>query len=102
MAAEVKKESMRIKRIKSIDTALRIFYTYPEIGSAEIKELFGPLGDSTLRRYKKPVEIRQSELKIVVSRRFAINTKVAFEVWGIDVTDLEERREKLKKLGLSA
>lgn len=29
-----------------------------------------------------------------------INTKTAFEIWGIDVTDLENRRNKLKELSL--
>ena len=29
-----------------------------------------------------------------------INTTVAFDVWGIDINDLEKRRKKLKTLEL--
>ena len=32
---------MKVKRITDIDTALYIYYRYPEIGNKEIKELFG-------------------------------------------------------------
>ena len=93
---------MKFKRPVNIDTALRIYYTYPEIGNAEIKELFGPISSRTAVRYKEAVKEEQTKNNIYTSQQFTVNTEIAYKVWGIDVEDLEKRRDKLKKLGLSA
>lgn len=94
---------MKVKRIRDIETALRIFYTYPEIGNVEIRELFEPpTSSTTITRYKDAVKIEQAEQGVKTSQQFTVNTELAYKVWGIDVKDLEKRRDKLKKLGLSA
>ena len=93
---------MKVKRITDIDTALYINYRYPEIGNKEIKELFGGLGSAALTKYKKAVQGEQIKQNVKTSQLYTINTEVAYEVWGIDVAELEKRRDKLKKLGLSA
>lgn len=93
---------MKVKRITDIDTALYIYYLYPEIGNKEIKELFGGLGSAALTKYKKAVQGEQIKQNVKTSQLYTINTEVAYEVWGIDVAELEKRRDKLKKLGLSA
>lgn len=93
---------MKVKRIVDIDTALYIYYLYPEIGNKEIKELFGGLGSAALTKYKKAVQEEQIKQDVKTSQLHTINTEVAYEVWGIDVAELEKRRDKLKKLGLSA
>ncbi len=92
--------NMKVKPFKDIDTALRIYYTYPEIGNKEIKELFGELGGSTISNYKKAVRKVQAERGVLTAQRNTVNTEVAYEVWRIDVKDLEQRREKLIRLGL--
>ena len=79
-----------------------IYYRYPEIGNKEIKELFGGLGSATLTKYKKAVQEEQIKQNVKTSQLYTINTEMAYEVWGIDVAELEKRRDKLKKLGLSA
>lgn len=91
---------MRVKPFKDIDTALRIYYTYPEIGNKEIKELFGVSNTRTLARYKKDVRQAQTERGVLTSQMHTVNTEVAYTVWGIDVIDLEKRRNKLRELGL--
>ena len=93
---------MKVKRIVDIDTASYIYYRYPEIGNKEIKELFGGLGSAALTKYKKAVQEEQIKQDVKTSQLHTINTEVAYEVWGIDVAELEKRRDKLKKLGLSA
>ena len=93
---------MKVKRIADIDTALYIYYRYHEIGNEEIKELFGGLGSATLTKYKKAVQEEQIKQNVKTSQLYTINPEVAYEVWGIDVAELEKRRDKLKKLGLSA
>ena len=91
---------MKLKPFKDINTALRIYYTYPEISNKEIKELFGELGGSTISNYKKAVRDVQVERNVKTSQRNTVNTEVAYDVWGIDVKDLERRRDKLMLLGL--
>lgn len=93
---------MKFKAPVNIDTALRIYYQYPEIGNKEIRELFGSIGNSTISTYKKAVQKVQAEKNVMTSQICTINTEVAYEVWGINVEDLERRRDKLKALGLSA
>ena len=90
----------RAVKITDIDTALRIYYTYPELTSREINQLFGKLAPSTITRYKSVVKNEQRKRAIKTSLSNSINTRIAYDVWGIDVADLEERRNKLIKLGL--
>ncbi len=92
---------MKAKPITSIDTALYIYYAYPEIGNKEIKKLFGLKDNSTVTRYKKAVQEVQAERNVKTSQMYTVNTDVAYEVWGIDVKSLEHRRKRLKDLGLS-
>lgn len=100
-----KKSEIRINapcRIASIETALRIYYVYPELQNPQLCELFGrQLGSSTLSKYKKIIRDRQRQLDIKTSMPHAVNTAVAYEVFGIDVDDLEKRQAKLQKLGLT-
>lgn len=93
---------MKFRSPADIDTALRIYYTYPEIGNKEIKELFGKIGPNTITKYKKAVQEVQAEREQLTAQSYTVNTELAYEVWGIDVDDLERRRKKLKELGLSA
>ncbi|MBP3360061.1 MAG: hypothetical protein J6N52_04345 [Clostridia bacterium] len=91
---------MRVKRITSIDTALRIYYMFTEIGNKEIRELFGIKAQDCLVRYKEEVRKQQAAEGVLTNCAHTVNTRIAYKVWGIDVEDLEKRRSKLKKLGL--
>ena len=92
---------MKVKAFQSIDTALKIFYTYPEIGNKQLRELFGEnTSSATIERYKKAVREKQAERNILTNGCYTINTEVAYEVFGIDISDLERRRSKLIKLGM--
>ena len=93
---------MKILPIKDIDTAVRIYYAFPEIGNKEIRELFGNICSSTISKYKKAVQDVQTKNNIVTAGLNTVDTETAFTVWGLDIKDLERRRKKLKELGLSA
>jgi len=91
---------MNIPKIISIDEALKIYYINSEIGNKEILSLFGRLSSATVAKLKKLVKeemINQGKFSYGLNK---INTSVAFDVWGIDVIDLERRRKKLKALEL--
>lgn len=92
---------MKRAQTADIDTVLRIYYTYPEISTAQVKEIFPSVSSSTLTNYKKHVKMEMAKKGVKVATRNAIDTETAFKVWGIDVQNLEKRRAKLKKLGLS-
>lgn len=89
-----------IPQITGIDEALRIFYTHSEIGNKEISLLFGKLSSATLARLKKAVKAEMASRDKFSYGMYKINTSVAYDVWGIDVSDLEKRRKKLKDLNL--
>jgi len=91
---------MNIPPIVNIDTALKIYYSNVELGNREIKELFGQRSTTTIVRLKKAVKVEMDKRKIYSYGANRVNTKVAYEVFGIDVDDLERRRAKLKKLDL--
>lgn len=90
---------MNIPQITDIDTALRIFYQYPEIGTREIMELF-TASRSTVSRLKRLAHNRMIEDDIYSHSLYKVNTGSAYKAWGIDIEDLERRRNKLRKLQL--
>jgi hypothetical protein len=91
---------MNIPRITSIDEALKIYYSNAEIGNKEIASLFGSLSSATITRLKKSVKVEMERRKILSYGMYKVNTGVAFDIWGIDVVDLEKRRKKLRELDL--
>ena len=93
-------DEMKYRQIADIETAIRIYYQYPEINNKQICRLFGTNSSSTASRYKKAVKDEQIERNVKTMCIDAVNTKVAYDVWGIDVSDLEQRLKKLKSLGL--
>ena len=50
---------MKIKQIADIETAIRIYYQYPEIDNNQMRELFGKISSSTAARYKKAAKDEQ-------------------------------------------
>lgn len=91
---------MYIPSITSIDNALKIFYENGELGNKEIKYLFGERSSATISKIKKIVKVEMIKRNIPTHNANKVNTVVAYEVWGIDVIDLENRRKKLKELAL--
>lgn len=93
---------MKFRQPTSIDAALLVYYANTEIGNKQIRELFGNICNSTIARYKKAVLEQQAEDEVYTTGFNTVDTKTAYKVWGIDVDDLEKRRNKLRKLGLTA
>ena len=91
---------MNIPQITSIDNALKIYYSYSEIGNKEIASLFGRLSSATTAKLKKLVKEEMMNRDKFSYGFNKVNTTVAYDVWGIDVSDLEQRRKKLKALEL--
>lgn len=92
---------MKFKQIADIETAIRIYYQYPEIDNNQMRELFGKISSSTAARYKKAVKEEQINRNVKTMCIDSVNTEVAYDVWGIDIVDLERRLKKLKSLGMA-
>jgi len=78
-----------------------VYYGYSEIGNKEIVTLFGKLSSATITRLKKLAKAEMLNQEVASYRLYAVNTKIAFEVWGIDFADLEKRQRKLTELKLN-
>lgn len=85
--------------IRDLKNCLRIYYSCHEIGSPEIKELFG-VGTGKACNLKKPVREEMIKRDVMSFNPHSVNTEIAFKVWGIDIDDIERRVKKLEKLGL--
>ena len=86
-------------RSPDIKTAVQIYYAKPEIFTDDIVELFC-VGKSTAQKMKNHVREVMAEKGVKVWLPHSVNTKVAFEVWGLNITNLEARLKKLQRLGM--
>lgn len=85
--------------LPSIEKAVFLYYAKPELENIDIKELFGA-SDSSVRRIKAPVLKAMAEQGIKSWAPYTINTRVAYEVWGINIPEYEERLKKLTQINM--
>ena len=91
---------IRIPQIQSLETAIRIYYERIELRNADIKELFGCIGNDRVCKLKRVAKNKMAENDVPSWDAQAVNTEAAFEAWGLNIDDLEKRLNKLKKLNL--
>ncbi len=87
--------------IADVNAVLKAYYGNGYIGNKEIKEIFGTTASSTVWKLKKAVreEEKKREIPTVVPRQ--VSVRVAFDVWKIDVKEIERNRRKLIELNLA-
>ena len=88
-------------QIKSVETALRIYYTKTEIDNSDIRELFGLSNYYSLSRLKKQAIEEMDNQGRQCWNANCVDTECAFIAWKLDVAKLERMHSKLKKLGIS-
>jgi len=84
-----------------IATAIRIYYTKTEIGNKEIRELFSSGSANTVELMdiaRKVIE----ENKVITFIKTNVETKSAYQAWGLDIKSYEARYAKIKSLDLLA
>lgn len=84
-----------------VDTALRLYYSRPELSSKEIKELFGGASDSLVTKKKNVAKSLMKQRNIHTAIPANVNTKVAFEAWHIDIKAYETCYKKSRELGFA-
>lgn len=62
--------------------------------------MFGRRSSATVARLKRMVKDEMNTREIPSYCMKKVNTAVAFDLWGIDIADLEKRREKIQELNL--
>lgn len=91
----------RVPPITSIETAVRLYYEKLELGNAELRELFGAKhSPTTFARLKDKARALMRERNMGTYGLYTVNTKIAYEAWGLDIADLEARYQKLRKLSM--
>ena len=91
---------MYIPSITGIENALKVFYENGEIGNKEIISLFGNRSTATIARLKRLVKAEMMKRGASIFNENKVNTAIAYDVWGIDIIDLENRMKKIKELSL--
>lgn len=84
-------------RTPDIETAVLMYYEKPELTTPDVKELFG-IKDTHAAKLKKQVKEEMAKQGVKSWLPHSVNTRIAYEVWGIDIEDYEERLKKLKRL----
>ncbi len=92
---------VRIPQLKSIETAIRLYYERLELTNSDIRELFGNISSQTIVKLKKKVREVIAEEDIMPWNSRRVNTEAAYKVWGLDIADLERRYKKLMALNKS-
>jgi hypothetical protein len=78
-------------------TAIKLFYAKSELTNKDIKLLFGTCPSHTTK-LKNQVKQAMAEQGVKTFYPNTVNTRVAYQVWGIDVADYEARLKKLRNL----
>ena len=91
---------VRIPQVQNARVALAIYYSKSAIGHADIKLLFGNIGQERITKLKAVARERMREENCPTDNARYVNTDCAFEAWGIDVKRLTKGLGILEKLGL--
>jgi hypothetical protein len=92
--------SIRVPVIVSVERAVWIYNNCPYMGNNEIEQLFGKMSSQKRVKMKNIVFDEMDERGMTRYNNTTVNTDVAFEVWGLNIADLERRYSKLRKYGM--
>lgn len=92
---------VHIPQIADLATAIRIYYSRLELNNTDIKELFPTACPGTILKLKRKAQELMTENGVLTYGTYSVNTKTAYVAWGLDITDIEKRYEKLKKLEMA-
>ncbi len=92
---------VRIPQLKSIETAIWLYYERFELTNSDIRELFGNISSQTVVKLKNKAHEVIAEEKIMLWSSRRVNTAAAYKAWGLDIADLERRYKKLTALNKS-
>lgn len=80
-----------------IEKAVLLYYSKLEIGTSDICKLFD-CSRGTGLKIKNKVRAEMAKMDKQPFLPHHVSTKIAFQVWGLDIKDLEARLKKLRRL----
>lgn len=88
--------------VKDINAALEAYYcSNGYINNTQIKRIFGLKSDSAIAKIKHMVQDEEVKRGVPIVIPKHVNVKIAYEMWGIDINELERNRKKLTELNLA-
>ena len=90
---------VRVPRIASVEAAVKIYLSKPYLGNAELRELFGGIGSTTCVKLKDLAREMMDERGLMSYNATTVNTKAAYDAWGLDIAELKMNLRELQKYG---
>lgn len=87
-----------VPMIASVETAVTAYYAKPQLGNAEINEIFGGLSKGKVCQLKVLAREKMEELGIPLMNNRTVDADAAYQAWGLNIGDLERRYAKIKKM----
>lgn len=81
----------------NIEQAITLYYTKLEIGTTDICDIFN-CSRGTGLKLKNAVRAEMAKQGKSPFVPHHVSTRIAFEVWGLDVAELETRLKKIRQL----
>ncbi len=91
------KTRVRIPNINSLEIVIKKYYEKVELANSDVREIFDVRSSATVAKLKKIVQEKMIEQGVACWNTQRVNTAVAYQVWGLDISDLERRYKKLKE-----
>jgi len=88
--------SIKRKPIADLRTAIEMYYLNSELTTADIKKLFN-VSSTTAKKYKDVIRDEMINREVLSNEINSVNTEIAYEVWGLNISSLERRYTKLQK-----
>ena len=92
------KPAARIPQITSLEVAVRLYYEKIELCNSDVRELFGCKSSTTIARLKKQAREKMADNGTIIWNAQHVNTKDAYEAWGLNIENLEYRLKRLNSL----
>ena len=80
-----------------IEAAVKLYYGKLEIGTTDIRELF-QCGKSTCLKLKDKARVEMTKQGKEPFVPHHVSTKIAFEAWGLNIVEMEERLKKMRRI----
>lgn len=81
-----------------VELAVQLYYERIELTNKDIHKLFNVKSSTTVARLKSVAIKAMAEKGQTPFSTYSVNTETAYEAWNLDITDLERRLTKLRKL----
>lgn len=88
---------VNVPHVVSIEKAVLTYYEKTELREADILALFG-CSRSKAWELRHAARARMRENNVMAYDSHSVETVCAYDAWGLNITDLEKRLTKLRKI----